>query len=283
MELTLTLACGLCAAITASSLARAVRLRPARPGTWPWTVTILWACLLAACLTALGAIGLMNGIIASVVLAVVALVALRRSSSAGAQIGAGPAHLYRDAAAVAGRARRAASWRAAAAGDDDAPGGPPPGGRMPRLRPEHPAAGSRTVPLLREDPALGPAPQPAEVAASAPVPPPWDELAGWIAGYVAEDDNAQSAFLHGCAAGLVRIADAFGALSETAINDLGLDPAYGAALLEVAAAVAETAGDVALADQRYLAIYGALKQAIEDGLVLPHNARQFLGGGTAAA
>lgn len=299
MELALTAACGLCAAITASSLARAVRLRPARPGTWPWTVTGLWASLTAALLTALGALGVMNGIIASAVLAVITFAALRRSGSAGAQIGAGPAHLWHDA-------RGAASWRRAQAGDDadddapprrpmrhsgagevPAPDGPPRNGRIPRPRREDPespgTARTRTVPRLREDPALGPAPRPAEVAASVAVPPPWAELAGWIASYVPEDDNAQTAFLAGNAAGLVAVAHAFGSHSETVINDIGLDPAYGAAILEVADRVADTSGDVALADQRYRVIYAEVIAAVANGLILPHRTREWFGGGNGPA
>lgn len=159
------------------------------------------------------------------------------------------------------------------------------GGPRPRRAaspaPATPAAATpRTVPLLREDTALGPPPAPEEAAAGAEVPVPFAELAGWIAGFVAEDDNAQLKFLHDCAAGLVTIAQAFGTLSETAINEIGLDPSYGNALLEFGARIAECAGDAALVNRRYLAIYGALKQMIEDGLVMPYNARQFLGGGS---
>lgn len=302
MELALTAACGLSAAITASSLARAVRLRHARPGTWPWTVTILWGCVLAACLTALGVLGILPGVVMSVVLAVIAFTALRRSGSAGAQIGAGPAHLYRDAADAVARAGGAVSWRRGEAGegddDDDAPprrpawysgarevpepDAPPRRRRSPRPRREDPepraAAGTRTVPRPREDPALGPPPRPAEVAASVAVPPPWAELAGWIASYVPEDDNAQTAFLAGHAAGLVAVAHALGTHSETVINDIGLDPAYGAAILEVADRVADTSGDVALADQRYRVIYGELARAVENGLILPHRTREWFGG-----
>lgn len=141
------------------------------------------------------------------------------------------------------------------------------------------AAAGRAVPPLREDPALAPPPAPEEFAAGAAVPLPWAELAGWIAGFVPEDDNEQSAFLAGTAAGLVAVAQAIAAHSEVLVNDVGADPAYGAAILEVGERVAECSGDVALADRRWHVIYDQLKAAIENGLVLPHNARQFLGGG----
>jgi hypothetical protein len=288
MELVLPAVTGLCAALTLSSLARAVRLRPRLHDTAPWAVSALWGCLTAACLTWLGAAGLAPGIIAAMALAVLAVAGLRRSGAAGAHLGAGPAHLWRDAASMAGAARRLASRLAARRDDDDDDGeyaaplrhrraqGPGPAADAPAA--DAPAAAARTVPSLRDDPRLGPAP--AEAAAAAgPVPPPWAELAGWIASYVPEDDNAQTAFLAGNAAGLVAVAAAFGAHSETVINDIGLDPAYGAAILEVAGRVAETSGDVALADQRYQVIYGELKQAVENGLILPHEARKWLGGG----
>ena len=272
-----------CLAFAAASLARAARLpkgrrlRPGSRGVRPGRVAALWCCLSAACLTGLGVLGLLQGIVVATMLAVVAVIGLRRAGrAAGAHLKAGPAWARRDLASLRGHAPRV---HRAPAGDEDAKDGPP---RAPR-----PGGPPRTVPRLREDPALRTPPRPDEIAATVTVPPPWAELAGVIAGFVAEDDNAQSAFLAGTAAGLVAVAQALGDLSETAINDIGLDPAYGNALLEVAGRVGETAGDVALADQRYHVIYGELKRAVEDGLILPHRTREWFGdrpaGGTAAA
>ena len=68
-------------------------------------------------------------------------------------------------------------------------------------------------------------------------------------------------------------------------NDIGLDPSYGGAVLELADLVAQPSGDAALVDKRYHLIYGDTKQAVDNGLILPHNARQWFGGagtGTAA-
>lgn len=294
-----------CLAFALSSMARAVRLpggrrlRRGRKGIRPGAAALAWACLAAACLTGLGAIGLLPGIIASVVLAVISMARLRRSGRPLAHLAAGVAWATQDAAALSGRVPRPPRLPRLRGGGqspdgDDDPDGPDPGEparprRAPRPAPAASGDGGAPpwmAPPLREDPALGPAPAPEVAAAAGAVPVPWAELAAWIAGYVPEDDNAQSAFLTGIAAGVVAVADAIGAHSETVINDIGLDPAYGSALLEVAGRLAETAGDVALADQRYHVIYGELKRAVEDGLILPHRTREWFGagdGGTAAA
>lgn len=272
---------GACVATGAASLARAVplgkgrRLRPGRKGVKPGTVLLLWSCLSVACLTGLGVIGLGAGVFASVVLAVITIVALRASPGRRAHLAAGPAHLGHDVALLASRGWHAVREQAAASRSvPDATPAPAPG-----PAPAAAAGGARTVPSpLAEDPALAPVPPPEEVIEGVVVPAWWAEVASVIAGFVPEDDVAQSQFLTGIAAGAVRVAQALAAHADALVNDVGVDPAYAAAILEVADRFAELASWIALADRRYHTIYEAVKDFVDAGGILPHNARQFFGG-----
>jgi hypothetical protein len=132
----------------------------------------------------------------------------------------------------------------------------------------------REVPPIRQDPALGPTPEPAEVAAGmaaagVAVPEPWAALAAWIAGFEPEDDNDQSRFIHGSAAGAIAVADALHAHGDHIVSAVRLDPSYGAALLDLGDAFAAVSGDAVLVDQRYHVIYGEIKAAVQNGLILP--------------
>lgn len=146
-----------------------------------------------------------------------------------------------------------------------------------------PAAAHRAVPPLREDQAIAPVPHPAEVATAlagegVEVPELYRALAEWIAGQDPETDADQSRFLRGCAAGKIAVAEAWQAHGENMVSGVGLDPSYGAAVFDMADSEAATASDAVLVDRRYHVIYGEVKAAVDNGLILPHKARQFFGG-----
>jgi hypothetical protein len=115
------------------------------------------------------------------------------------------------------------------------------------------------------------------------VPEPYRALADWIAQQDPETDDEQTAFLHGVAAGKIAEAEAWQVHGENMVNAVGLDPAYGAAVFDMADSCAEHASDAVLVDRRYHVIYDEIKQAVANGLHLPHRARQWFGGGGSAA
>lgn len=278
-----------CLAFAAAAFVRAVqlpkgrRLRPGLKGVKPGLVAVFWACLAAACLTGLGAIGLLQGIVASVVLFVIAVIGLRRSGAVGAHLKAGVAWARHDAAALRERVPRPPAAPDDAPAAASGPAAATAGGGPARTPP----------PLLREDTALGPVPAPEEVITGVVVPAPWAELAGVIAGYVPPTDIEQSRFLAGGAAGLVAVAQAYATHADSLVSEVGVDPAYAAAIVEFGERIAECAADVALADRRYHLIYGEVKAWIDGGGIMPHRPREWFGdgggpgpapaGGTAAA
>lgn len=150
------------------------------------------------------------------------------------------------------------------------------------------AAGTREIPAIRDDDSLGPVPAAADVAAGlaadgVEVPPPWAALNDWVSQFVPESDDHQEWFLKGCAAGFIGLGEAFHAHAENVVNEVGLDPAYGSAVLDLGDAVADKAPDASLVHQRFHVIYGEIKAFVENGGHLPFNARQFFGGQGAPA
>lgn len=259
-----------CAAVIASWA-----VRVSSGGRWrdrrAWFTPLPFALAAVIALTVLGITGILAGALLAAGLACVMAAVLWRADEP-------PHHVLRWHAATGlgflGRDARLlyARMRAMAARDESGPVADVPG--------HDPAADPavRAVPRLREDEALGPAPEPAEAAAAAGViPAPWAELAGWIADFHPENDNEQSAFIHGHAAGLAAVAHALSAHAETMTNDIGLDPSYGLAVLELGSGIGEHASDAALVDRRYHLIYGDVKNSVDGGLILPYNSRQWFG------
>jgi hypothetical protein len=141
------------------------------------------------------------------------------------------------------------------------------------------AAATRSIPSVLEDPALGPAPEPGAIASAAvPVPAPYAALAAWIRDFEPADDMDLRMFMDGHAAGQLAIADAWHDQSEALLNGAGLDPAYIAGFLEVGSSAAEHASLLTQVHKRFDVIYGAIKEWISGGRLLPHKAREFLTG-----
>lgn len=159
-----------------------------------------------------------------------------------------------------------------------------PGGRpmSPSTEAVHAAVGTRAIPSVREDPALGPAPEPAAVATIAPVPAVYAALAEYIRSFEAADDMELRMFMEGNAAGEVAVADAWHAQGDVLLNSNGLHPAYIAGILEVGDSKAEGASFISQVHKRFAVIYGAVKEWIGSHGPLPHRAREFLTGEDAA-
>lgn len=239
----------------------------------PWVSCALYAC---GTFTLLGADGILRTGAASV-LAVLAAAATglllipdgktgedapwdwRRAGGAlPARVIAGPGYLYRDILALLHRGApeaEASSPEAAVAE----------------------ATATRNIPSVMEDPALGLAPEPAElVAGNIPAPAPYAALAAFIAGFEPEDDMSLRMFMEGNAAGSVMVADAWHHFADTCLNSVGLDPAYVAGILEAGDSAGGHGSLLAQIHKRYSVIYAAVKEWISAHGPLPHKAREFL-------
>jgi hypothetical protein len=262
-----------------------------------WLLPELTATGCAVLLTLVGALRVLTGAIAAVTpfaaaavpLARVMLQAMgqRQGGYAARRIASrllllirtAPALLWEDLRALTGR-RRDADPRPSAVPQQPAPSSAP--AAAPAA-----AAAPREVPPIREDPALGTAPQPADVAAGlatagVEIPEPWAQLIAWVGSRVPEDSNDQNRFLLGDAAGFIGLGEAYHAHGATVVDEIGLDPAYGAAILDIGDAVADKSGDVIQGYRRFHLIYEAIVKAVENGVIMPFNGR-FFGAGDGAA
>jgi hypothetical protein len=141
------------------------------------------------------------------------------------------------------------------------------------------AVSTRGIPSVMEDPALGVAPEPAElVGGNASAPGPCAALAAYIAGFEPEDDMALRVFVEGLAAGSVMIADAWNQFAETCLSTVGLDPAFVAGILEAGDSAAAHGSLLAQVIKRLSVIYGAIQEWVAAHGPLPHKAREFLTG-----
>jgi len=289
LPLALGAALALCAALALSGLVQVARARG-------WLDASLWDGPLAftsaalALLTALGVLAPLPGALLALapllVMAVTAypswraLAAVNGKGAASRHVLAGIAAHVRDSVLTSRDDARGLRLRRQDPGRP--PQAAPPAPPTPTPAAAVPSA-PREVPPLREDQALAPVPHPAEVAAGlagagVEVPEPYRLLADWIAGQDPETDADQSRFLAGVAAGKIAEAEAWQAHGENMVTGVGLDPSYGAAVFDLADSCAEHASDAVLVDRRYHVIYGEVKRAVENGLILPHRARQFFGG-----
>jgi hypothetical protein len=141
------------------------------------------------------------------------------------------------------------------------------------------AVAARAIPSVMEDPALGLAPEPAElVAGHARAPAPYAALAQYISGFEPEDDMSLRMFMEGNAAGSVMVADAWHHFADTCLNSVGLDPAYVAGILEAGDSAGGHGSLLAQIHKRFGVIYAAVKEWISGHGPLPHKARDFLTG-----
>jgi hypothetical protein len=148
--------------------------------------------------------------------------------------------------------------------------------------PARPAAPSSPARQVSAPPPFAGAPAnaagPAEMAdvMDAPVPAVWQPLIQAVTSFEPEDQAEHLAAFSGNAAGLVAYAEAWRAYADTQLHTIGLDPGAVQATLDMADSIGDCAHDVVLAKRAYLVIYQEIIAAIENGLVLPHNARQWL-------
>lgn len=139
------------------------------------------------------------------------------------------------------------------------------------------AVATRVIPPVLEDPALGLAPEPAElVSAGVPAAPPYAALAQYIAGFEPEDDMALRMFMESNAAGSVLVADAWHHFADVCLNSVGLDPAYVAGILEAGDSAGGHGSLLAQIHKRFGVIYAVVKEWISAHGPLPHKAREFL-------
>lgn len=120
---------------------------------------------------------------------------------------------------------------------------------------------------------------PAEIASvmSAPVPPHWKHAIEALGSAEPEDYQQHLAIFAGEASGIVAYSEAWFSFAETQLHAIGIDPAAVQASMEAADSVGDCAHDFVLAGRRFLVIYQEIIEAIENGLDLPFNARQFFG------
>lgn len=294
LTLVLCAALVLCALLAASGFTAIARARAWRDAA-RWDGPLLFTAAAVILLTVLGVLAPLPGtFLALAPTALVALTMVPSWRALAARDGKGRA-TRRVLAGLFGHARDSAlnarddarSLRSRKGGQPPAvpgqqrpPAAPPPTAPAP----EGGTAPARQVPPLREDPVLAPVPEAAQVAAGleaagVQAPEPWAAVAAAIAQFEPEDDNDQSAFLHGNAAGLIAVAEAFHAHADHIVTAVGADPAYGQALLEFGDIIAAASADVALVDRRFYVIYGEIKAFVENGGYLPHDGRWISGGG----
>jgi hypothetical protein len=141
------------------------------------------------------------------------------------------------------------------------------------------AAATRNIPSVLEDPALGVAPEPAElVSGQVPAAAPYAALAQYIAGFEPEDDMSLRMFMESNAAGSVMVADAWHHFAETCLNSVGLDPAFVAGILEAGDSAGAHGSLLAQVIKRLSVIYGAVQEWVATHGPLPHKAREWLTG-----
>lgn len=156
-------------------------------------------------------------------------------------------------------------------------GGDPEPGETPAVVAE--AIAARAIPSVMDDPALGVAPEAAElVSGQVPAAAPYAALAQYIAGFEPEDDMSLRMFMEGNAAGSVMVADAWHHFADTCLNSVGLDPAYVAGILEAGDSAGGHGSLLAQIHKRYSVIYAAVKEWVAAHGPLPHKARDFLTG-----
>lgn len=239
----------------------------------PWVAAGLFACGACVLLAVDGAVKpLTAGVLAFLALAVSAGLAWKDGKDAPkaalGHAGAGFGYLGRD---VRGLGGRAGGWlrrlwdRFLGSEDDEAPG----------VSVEAAvAARSVPVPSLRDDDALGPPPAP-DVIASVPVPQSRAVNAAAIAEFRPENAAELIAFLRGHASGYLAEAHAWRALADGLLNEIGLDPAFAHGVAEGGDEVSEMAHVFSLVEQRLMVIYGQVIEAVENGLIMPHDGRWF--------
>jgi hypothetical protein len=230
-----------------------------------WVVLLMWSAFTAVMFAVLGVIGPLAGSLYAGMAAAVVLAAGRAWTPEGRRALAGDLRngITEPFLALAQMVRR--------------DGGKPEEGSTPAAVAE--AVTARNIPSVMEDPALGPAPEPAElVAGNVPAPAPYAALAAFIAGFEPEDDMSLRMFMEGSAAGSVMVADAWHHFADTCLNSVGLDPAFVAGILEAGDSAGAHGSLLAQVIKRLGVIYAAVQEWVAGHGPLPHKAREWLTG-----
>lgn len=143
-----------------------------------------------------------------------------------------------------------------------------------------PVTRARNVPHLLDDPNLGAHPYPGEVAAGldlagVPVPPHWERTAQAIGEFEPETDDDMTGHMAEEAAGVLAAAAAVENRAENLALGRGLDPVLIEAHYDIAEGFAELAIRYALLVRRDHVLNGDLREWVENGGVLPHDARGY--------
>lgn len=247
--------------------------RDKTPGQW--ACAGFWACAAVIVLAALGALGITQAVILAVLAGgTAAAAAVVRKEPPGEVFGDLAESLgvaFRHLRGLPGWSRLQVPSLAVRARDDG-------GETAPEVAAAE-AVAARGIPPVMEDPHLGPATEPGEIAAGpAAAPPPYAALAQWIAGFEPEDDMALRMFMEANAAGSVLVADAWHAFADTCLNSVGLDPAFVAGILEAGDSAAVHGSLLAQVIKRLRVIYAAVQEWVAGHGPLPHKARDFLTG-----
>lgn len=256
------LAALLCAAATGE---RAWSMRSGVRDAGNWVVLLAWSALAVVIFTILGVIGpLAGGLYAALAVAAV-LAAGRAWTPEGRRALAGDLRY--------GFAEPFSALRRRLGGSSPEPEASSPEAAVAE------AVATRGIPSVMDDPALGVAPEAAElVSGQVPAAAPYAALAQYIAGFEPEDDMSLRMFMEGNAAGSVMVADAWHHFADTCLNSVGLDPAYVAGILEAGDSAGGHGSLLAQIHKRYSVIYAAVKEWVAAHGPLPHKARDFLTG-----
>ena len=79
------------------------------------------------------------------------------------------------------------------------------------------------------------------------------------------------------AVGFLHVTEGFEAMADNLATETGLDPGFVAGVIELAEAISAINPHVAMAVQKFLNLYGGVRQDIAAGLVMPHRGRFLTG------
>jgi hypothetical protein len=275
--------------VTASSLIRTAlaRIAPRRAGAAPRHGIMLAefsGSLFFADLAALGASQVLNAGIALLLFAVAAvplarimILAVRQGKTdvARQRIGQALRQMLQTARYLPVKDLHALTALIRPA--ETAPAGQPPaavtrpggGGRM------------REVPHVLQDVALGPVPVPSAVAADLTVTgvivhSTWGALTEREGTFEADDEDDLLQHGEETAAGLLELAGAYEAQAELAAAR-GLDPAYVAAMYDLADMIADAASGSVMVNRRYHEVYAAIRDHVDSGGTLMPDSDHWFG------
>jgi hypothetical protein len=150
---------------------------------------------------------------------------------------------------------------------------PPPIPPIPPIPPPSVAARPPAAPLPPEG--MVPDLPPLEGVA---IPPDHAAVHARIAQFEPGTDADLILFWQSEAAARLAEARAWQEHAETLVSGIGLDPVAAQAAAELGDVIADTAADFGMLVRRFVTVYEQVLTAVADGLILPHNAREWLTG-----